>query len=393
MIAVEKAIQIISKTVETTSFVENVATKNALNSVLSEDVISPINIPPFRQSAVDGYALNSNGSSEYRLVGETKAGDRHKTKLETGEALRIFTGAPVPESANTVVMQEQTTASAGTLSIPTEVCLNTHIRPLGEQVMKGEIALKKGTKLNPSGIAFLSSLGITEIKAYKKPTVAIVVTGNELAAPGMPLDYGQIYESNSTMLEASLVQLGYKNISIHKVKDDYTDTVNVLDKVISTHDVVLISGGISVGDYDFVKRALKNLNICELFYKVRQKPGKPLFYGKKEQTLIFALPGNPAAALSCFYIYVHPALELFSGNTMFSLKRVRALPTKNHVKKGDRAAFLKAVYKNGMVEILDGQSSSMLHTFAMSNALVYLPEKTTSITKNEPVEVILLPVN
>jgi molybdopterin molybdotransferase len=167
----------------------------------------------------------------------------------------------------------------------------------------------------------------------------------------------------------------------------------LLDEVISTSDVVLVSGGISVGDYDFVGKALEELGVTEFFYKVNQKPGKPLFFGKKEDKIIFALPGNPAASLSCFYVYVISALERLSGNVNFSFNRTQAFSTSNYIKKGNRGQFLKAIYKNGRVEILEGQNSSMLHTFALANALVYLPESAKSITKNDQVEVILLPIN
>ena len=167
----------------------------------------------------------------------------------------------------------------------------------------------------------------------------------------------------------------------------------MLDQAISNNDVILVSGGISVGDYDFVGKALNELGIEPLFYKVKQKPGKPLFFGKNEEKIIFALPGNPAAALSCFYIYVLPALERLSGNTLFSLHRLKAFSVSDFIKKGDRAQFVKAIYNNGIVEILEGQNSSMLHTFALANALVYLPETSGSIIKNDVVEVILLPIN
>jgi len=393
MISVEQAIQIISNNVDATSVSREINISVALDYVLFDDVISPINMPPFRQSAMDGYALHLHDTKEYAIVGEVKAGDHHQPHLKIGEAIRIFTGAPVPDSANAVIMQEKTNVVEDSLRIQTEINTNSNIRQLGEQVMKGEIALKMGTKLNPASIAFLATLGITKVKVYKKPAISIVVTGNELAEPDSSLQYGQIYESNAVMLSTSLKQLGYNEVTMHKVNDDYGNTLSLLDRVISENDVVLVSGGISVGDYDFVGKALNELDVKELFYKVKQKPGKPLFFGKKESKIIFALPGNPAAALSCFYLYVLLALELLSGNVIFSLHRTQALSNSDYIKRGDRGQFLKAIYDNGKVEILDGQSSSMLHTFALSNALVYLSETAESITKNDQVEVILLPIN
>ena len=209
---------------------------------------------------------------------------------------------------------------------------------------------------------------------------------------GKKLTYGKIYESNSIMLQSVLTSLGFDDISIHKVEDDYKKTKNKLNTVINTNDLVLVTGGISVGDYDFVGKALNELQVEEHFYKVKQKPGKPLFFGKKENTLIFALPGNPAATLTCFYIYVYIALQKLTNNNALQLPRIKAKSTSNFIKKGDRPQFLKAIYTNNEVEILEGQSSAMLQTYAVSNALIYVPENVDTININDNVEVILLPV-
>jgi len=393
MISVDQAIQIISESINANSLLLEVPVDNSLYTVLAKDVISPINMPPFRQSAMDGYALNMQDGKEYSLIGEVKAGDNENPILEPGEAVRIFTGAPVPDTANAVIMQEKTSVINSKLIIHSDVKFGDNIRPLGEQVQKGNIALRKGVKLNPAAIAYLTTLGITEINVFKKPKIAIVVTGNELIKAGQELQYGQIYESNAIMLKTVLKQLGYNDVSIHEIEDDYERTLMLLGDVISKNDVVLISGGISVGDYDFVGKALNELKVDELFYKVKQKPGKPLYFGKKEEKVIFALPGNPAASLSCFYIYVLLALEKLSGSSNFQLNKIMAISKSDFVKKGERAQFLKAIYKNNEVEILDGQSSSMLHTFALSNALVYLSETEGSVKKNDKAEVILLPLN
>jgi len=308
MISVEKAIKVVENHTSPTQSSVLIELSESVGHVLYNDIIAPINMPPFRQSAMDGYALNIHEASTYNIVGEVKAGDNHHPKLNSGEAVRIFTGAPVPDSANAVIMQERVRVNSTLLTLESTASFQENIRPLGEQVSKGQIALKKGTHLSPAGVAFLRSLGLTEIRVYKKPSIAIVVTGNELAEAGQPLSHGQIYESNASMLQAALKNLGYLNIRVYKVADNYTETLNVLDQVINANDVVLVSGGISVGDYDFVGSTLQELNVEQLFYKVKQKPGKPLFFGKKEEKIIFALPGNPAAALSCFYIYVQAAL-------------------------------------------------------------------------------------
>lgn len=361
--------------------------------ILAEDTLSPINMPPFRQSAMDGYALNIADTNTFTTIEEVKAGDNKQPVLKSGEAIRIFTGAPVPDTANTVIMQEKVTAHGNTITIEGSITDNQNIRPLGEQVKEGGIALKKGTRLTPAAIGFLTTLGITEVVVYKKPTVAIVTTGNELVEAGNPLQYGQIYESNSLMLTTALQSLGYNNVSVFKVEDNYDNTYKLLQDVITKHDLVLITGGISVGDYDFVGKALNELQVKQVFYKVKQKPGKPLFFGKKEDTLVFALPGNPAAALSCFYIYVHTALQRISGNINYELVKTTKQSVSAFVKKGDRPQFLKAIVTNNEVSILEGQSSAMLQTFALANALVFIPGHITHIEKGTTVEVIPIPNN
>lgn len=360
--------------------------------ILFEDVLSPINMPPFRQSAMDGYALNLHDSLNYKLIDEVKAGDEHQPILKPGEAIRIFTGAAVPDSANAVMMQEKVVTNGNNISIEHSITEEQNIRPLGEQVKSGNIALKKGTRLNPAGIGYLLSLGITKVPVLKKPVIAIVTTGNELIEPGQKLTHGKIYESNSKMLLSALYSLKFYDINIYKVEDDYNQTVNTLKTATKDNDLVVITGGISVGDYDFVGKSLKELQTEELFYKVKQKPGKPLFFGRKNDTLIFALPGNPAAALSCFYVYVYIALQKIMNREKLELPRLKATSVSNFKKKGDRPQFLKAIYNEGKVKLLEGQNSSMLQTFALSNALVFVPETVTEVKVNDTLETILLPI-
>lgn len=392
MISVEEAIQFVKNSTKPLIKKTSKRVEKAGGYVLFEDIYSTINMPPFRQSAMDGYALNLHDDLSYNLIGEVKAGDGHQPVLKQGEAVRIFTGAPVPDTANAIMMQEKVKSDGNFITIEHQIQLEHNIRPLGEQVKTGDIALKKGTKLTPAAIGYLISLGITTVSVFKKPNIAIVTTGNELIEPGQDLSYGKIYESNSKMLLSAFYSLKFYDVTLHKVEDDYNKTVEKLNTVINENDLVLITGGISVGDYDFVGKALKELKVEEQFYKVKQKPGKPLFYGKKGDTQIFALPGNPAAALSCFYIYVYIALQKMMNRNVIELQRIAAKSISHFEKKGDRPQFLKAIYKNGDVEILEGQNSSMLQSFALSNALVYASETVSKIEKGGTVEVILLPV-
>ena len=389
MISVHEALEIVSKHQYSSTPVE-VSLEDSLNYVLAEDVKAKISMPPFNQSAMDGYAVHIHKSNTYQLVGEVKAGDGHSYNLKAGEAVRIFTGAKVPETANAVIMQEKVNRNENEITIETTPSHFENIRPLGEQIHQNEIALTKGTKLNPSSVSYLVSLGISTIKVYPKPKVSVIVTGSELIPMGADYIDGKIYESNSIAIKLSLAKEGIDNVTVFKVQDDYQSTENMLKQAIESSDFVLVSGGISVGEYDFVGRALRNLNTEELFYKVKQKPGKPLFFGKNNNTYVFALPGNPASALTCFYIYALPMLRAFSNDPQLQLKRVQRKISHELQIKGDRAQFLKASCDGHKVTVLGNQSSAMIHGFNNANSLVFIEENTNLIEENTKLTTILL---
>ena len=391
MITVDEALNIVDNKTISSKKSTYLSVQDALGYVLSQDVLSPINMPPFRQSAMDGYAICIHESEKYNLMGEIKAGDRKQMTLSIGEAVRIFTGAPVPDTANAVIMQEKVIDNGAEIELEIAPNIGSNIRPFGEQIKAGEVALKEGSLINSATIGFLSSLGITSLKVYKKPSIGILVTGNELIEPGKPLDYGQVYESNSLMLQNALYKTGYKNTQTYKVPDDYRSTLLLINQIINNKDFLIVSGGISVGDYDYVGKALLEIKATQLFYKVKQKPGKPLFFGKKDNTYIFALPGNPAAALTCFYIYVWRCLERLSGNNNFKPATIEAVSVSEINLKGDRFQFLKAKFLNDKVEILEGQSSAMLNTFAVANALAYAPANLAKIEIGQKVKCLLIP--
>ena len=391
MIPVKEAIDLVRSTIRITKQTESLRIAKALGYVLASDVHSPIDMPPFRQSAMDGYAVKLDDVDRYNLIGEIKAGDPADYDLKKGEAVRIFTGAAVPDSSDTIVIQEHVERSSTQIHVLKPVHPDMNIRPRGEQVRKGELALKKGTKLNAAGIGYLSSLGIEIVEVFTKPKIALIITGNELQAPGQDLSPGKIYESNANMIKTALKHVGIEKLEILKVEDDYDSTLKTIEDAFAKNDIVMISGGISVGDYDFVGRALTDLGVNQVFYKVKQKPGKPLFFGEWNGKYAFALPGNPASSLSCFYMYVLPAIQICMGYTSYQPVQIQAISQSNFQKKGDRAQFLKAIYNNGYVSILEGQNSSMLHTFALANALVFVDEDTSSISVNDKVQLILLP--
>jgi len=390
MISVSKALSIISS-VPYEPILKTVFLKDSNGFLLGETILSPIHLPSFRQSAMDGYALRVHDENTYEIIGEVQAGNSKNYLLKPGQGVRIFTGAQVPDSADTVVIQEKVSVSENRIQIQEDISKNENIRAVGEQIKKGSVALEKNTLITPAGIGFIAGLGIEKVTIFAPPNVAIITTGNELIQPGSQLSDGKIYESNSIQLESILTQVGIKKITKYTVPDDYPSTVKIINTALQNNDLILISGGISVGDYDFVKKALLDLKTEELFYKIKQKPGKPLFFGRNKKSLVFALPGNPASSLTCFYIYVIPIIKKMMNQPYDGLKRTTKKISKEFVKKGARAQFLKALVNDQTVKVLEGQSSSMLYTYALANALVYIPEEKKHIKEGSLVETILLP--
>jgi molybdopterin molybdotransferase len=361
---------------------------NSLNYYLAEDIYSPINMPPFSQSAMDGYAICGNGKM-FTVVGEVKAGDIHNLSVNEGEAYRIFTGGMIPKGTTLIAKQEIVKQTNNTVELLEKIKDGTSIRVEGEELNKDDLVLRKGTKLTPSAIGLLSGLGLSHVKVFKKPKVALVVTGNELTRVGQPLEKGKIYESNSYTIKSALLDAGI-DCEIHFVKDDFNKTKSTIGSLFNSKDVVVMTGGISVGDYDFVGKALLDLGVEQKFYKVKQKPGKPLFYGEINQTKVFGLPGNPAAALTSFYVYVLTAIKVMMGANEPELLKLKAKIGHDYCKKGDRAQFLKAQIKGNEVNVHTGQSSAMLSSFADANCLLFFNETDCQILKGQEVNVLML---
>jgi len=387
MIQVAEALKIIAEN-SSKMPITKIKVSKSLGFVLAEAVYSPINMPPFRQSAMDGYAFIHGESSKFKVVKTSQAGDFSEDPIEKNEAVRIFTGAFVPDEMDTVVMQEHTKLTDDWLQIDKMPLAKANVREKGEQVKKGELVFEVNTVITPAAIGYLTCLGITKIKVYEKPKVAILVTGNELVTAGKKLPKGKIYESNSVMLEAALKTIGIKKTTIFKVKDSLKKTRIIIDSCLTNYDVLLISGGISVGDYDYVREALLKNGVTELFYKINQKPGKPLFFGRKDEKIVFALPGNPASSLTCFYVYALPALKKRMGFENVHLVEMTRKINTSFTNTTGKTLFLKALFDDEKVTILEGQSSAMLNTFSIANGLIVVPEDVSTIQANEAVKVL-----
>jgi molybdopterin molybdotransferase len=391
MISVEQARDILQSQIQPMEAVDWILISEALGSRLAENIIAPLDLPPFNQSNVDGYALGSLEVLSWKVIGEIPAGSYCEHPLAKGEAMRIFTGAAVPAGAACVVMQEFVSRSGDHISCSRKDVLVkfNQIRPQASQIEKGDEALPAGLIINPAVISFLQALGLQEIKVFRKPRLALIITGNELQPPGEKLGPGKNYESNAAALLAAIGALG-----LSASLEYATDTKEALRLAINkcAHaDLLLISGGISVGDYDHVKAVLTEAETTCLFHGIAQKPGKPLYFGKRDQGFVFGLPGNPASALTCFYEYVLPALRLLQGRKSVFLEQREAVLRQDVQKKTGLTHFLKGRLEQGEVEALEGQDSYIMKSFAAANVLICLPAELNTLAKGSRVIVHLLP--
>jgi molybdopterin molybdotransferase len=391
MITVEEALQLINKQVSPLKPVQ-IDLKDAVGLKMAEDIFADLSIPAFPQSSMDGYAFAyEEGATTYTIVGEVAAGNHHLLTIEKGTAVRIFTGAAVPSGADTVLMQEKAQVTSGQLVVLDEkLKQGNNVRPIGAEMDKGSVALTKGTLLSPAAIGFLAGIGIDKVIVYPKPKVGILVTGNELQMPGSPLTYGQVYESNSYTLIAALHQMQLNQIKVLYAPDDLEQLTNRLNELLADCDVVLITGGVSVGDYDFTLASIQQCKVHPVFHKIKQKPGKPFLFGKKESKLIFGLPGNPASVLTCFYEYVLPAIGLLMQINC-SLKKIEVPIQHDFNKPIGLTQFLKAVYDGKGVSVQTGQESFKLSSYAKANCLAIFPEQCSQVSAGEIITIHLLP--
>jgi molybdopterin molybdotransferase len=366
----------------------------AVGRVLAAPIYAPVDLPLFNQSAMDGFAIRFPASPSliFNLTDLVQAGDTRRIGIEPGAAVRIFTGALVPPEADAVVAQEDAVLEGNCLRLTEIPPAGKNIRLRGTQIGQGELVLKEGQLLSPAVVGLLSAMGMDAVWVYPLPRVAVLVTGDELRSPGHPLLPGEIYESNGYMLKAALKQAGIRASEVRRVGDEPRETHACLVELLANHDILICTGGISVGDFDFVGEVLKRAGVQQLFYKVAQKPGKPLWMGRTGDKLVAALPGNPGAVLTCFYYYLWPALGRMSGLTDSGLPRQLATLTEPIENRSNRTLMLKAICREGRVTITDKQGSDMLLAFVEANALAIVPPH-SSIEAGGSVECILLEGN
>lgn len=393
MISVSEAIRIITDTVATLDPVK-MRLEEAGGYVLAEDVYSMYDIPAFPQSSMDGYALlfeDAQKNTSLKIVGESSAGSPSNDDNMPGNAVRIFTGAALPANTDTVVMQEKVILQNDAISINDEgMLLGQHVRKKGSEIKQGELALPKGTLLSPAAIGLLAAIGVRSISVYPFPSISIIITGNELQEPGNVLLPGEVYESNSFTLKTALRKIGILSVTINYADDNLSELTEVLRECLSKTDLVLLTGGVSVGDYDFVVEATIACGVEQVFHKIRQRPGKPLYFGKLNTKYVFGLPGNPSSVLTCFYQYVLLAIGKMCQQEL-ALKKMQVPLVKKISKPASLTCFLKGFYDGESVVSLDAQESYRLHSFARANCLIRIEEGIAQSESNELVEINLLP--
>lgn len=344
-----------------------------LGRILQEEVLSPVDHPIFDQTAVDGYALHAEDlaiGSKVVVSQVIQAGHYSTQAVKKGHAARIFTGAPVPPDTAAVVMQEHVQVEKDGVQI-----LDQHLRPgnnirkSGEQIRRGMVALQKGEKLNASSLGFLASIGIEKVHVARIPKVDVLVTGNEFAQSLDEWEQGKIFESNGLMLSAAL-----NGIGISAKSEAIRDDLETLTQRIASFDgdILLVTGGVSVGDFDFTRPALEQAGYEVVFHKVNQKPGKPLLFARKGHQYAFGLPGNPRSVMVGWHEYVRPFLLGFmGGEDIFppSLRVPSIHPIRN---KPGKTTFLAARVEPGGVEVLDLQASHMLQSLSRAHCWVVL---------------------
>ena len=371
---------------------EKVMLADALGRVLAEDVRSPLDVPPFDSSAMDGYALVAGAGGELPVLGEARAGHPAAERVEPGSAMKISTGAAMPGGADAVVPVERTETTDVGVRVP-EVKPGANVRRAGEDVRRGDLVLSAGTELGAAELGVLASLGLPEASCALRPRVVLVVTGDELTEPGQPLAAGRIFSSNSYALAAQVSAAGGELVRHETVADDAAGTRAALESALEDADVVCVSGGVSVGPHDHVKGALAELGVEERFWGVRLKPGKPTWFGARARTLVFGLPGNPVSAMVTFHLFARPAIRALQGAPPGAERATAVLdePVRLNPRREQALRVRLEADGDGWHAVTTGnQGSHVLTSMLGARALALLPSGEGELAAGDRVEVELL---
>lgn len=385
--------------------VENISITQAHNRILGEDVYAHSPVPRWNNSAMDGYTIRyadldpAQRTQRFPIVGSIPAGCTDNIELPPNSAIRIFTGSPLPTHADTVIIQENVHTeidNSGMSFIKFSQLPKKweNCRIAGEEIQQNACVFSKGTRLSASGIALAISAGIRTVAVYKPPTIALISTGDELQDINAPLEHGQIWCTNNISLALALQEIGCNTIDCGIAKDNLLDTIDAFQKAIDSADIIISTGGVSVGEYDVVLRALADQNATLDFWKVKMKPGKPLAVGKIAHKPFFALPGNPVSCMVSFYQFIRPCILGNMGVAHPTLRKIKGILQEDITKKGDRLEFFRVTLEHTdtgtWVQSTGNQSSAWLSSLSSAQGLLAIAENTT-LHAGQEVVVELLP--
>ena len=381
-LSVDEATRRIQKQLQPLHGFEKIAIRSALGRVLYSDIRSTMDVPGHTNSAMDGYAIRSEDlprkdAQTFELIGTAWAGKAFLGSIATRQCVRIMTGAPMPEGADTVVMQEHVQLDGNKVQIDTGHKQGQNVRLAGEDIAREQVVLETGRKLSPADLGLLASLGIGEVKVFRKLRVAFFSTGDELRSIGEQLEPGSIFDSNRYTLYGMLVRLGAETIDMGVIRDRREDIYEVFGEAAKYSDVIITSGGVSVGEADFVKECLDTLGEIT-FWKVAMKPGRPLAFGRIGQSCFFGLPGNPVSVMVTFYMFVQPALRRLMGECETTPLLLQALCETPLSKKAGRTEYQRGIIgrdDTGQLTVskTGAQGSGILNSMSQGDCFIILP--------------------
>lgn len=394
---VDKARQFIKQYLDPVAETETVTLHQSLGRVIAQDIQSPANVPNYDNSAMDGYAFNSQdlNTTPLKIIGTAFAGKAFNTAVTSGECVRIMTGAAMPQGTDTVAMQEKVLRDGDNIQFTEAPKPRANVRYAGEDLQQGQNVLSAGHLMQPADLGLLASLGIAEIRVYRKLKVAFFSTGDELVAIGNPLATGQVYDSNRYTLYGMLSRLGVEIIDLGAIADDPLELENTLLNAAAQADVIITSGGVSVGEADYMKELLSKHGQV-MFWKIAMKPGRPLAYGKVGNAHYFGLPGNPVAVMVTFYQFVREALLTLMGQPatnalpMFEVEctaPIRKLTGRTEFQRGILYTDTAGMWK---VKPTGAQGSAILSSMSLANCFIVLDENVGNLDAGTMVQVQVL---